>query len=204
MIELSLERVEHHLGAPPGTMRRGRWASLHDAVRSWCIENAKPSVSRRQVGIDHIDGSVAHLAGGIALTGGGLAARLRAARAHALHVVALSAGHAIVAEIGRLWRDDRPDEAMALNAYGVALVEELRAREAVRLCQEMEPHGTRVLPYHSPGYPGWPLDDQARLLSLLTDYPGPIEVLESGALRPRLSTLAAFGLTRENHVTATA
>ena len=57
-----------------------------------------------------------------------------------------------------------------------------------------------VLPHYSPGYPEWDIAEQAALLALLTasaaPLPGPLEVLDSGMLRPKKSLLAVFGLTR--------
>ncbi len=55
-----------------------------------------------------------------------------------------------------------------------------------------------VLPHDSPGYPQWDIREQARLLDLLraSRLPGAIDVLDSGALRPKKSLLAVFGLTR--------
>jgi hypothetical protein len=56
-----------------------------------------------------------------------------------------------------------------------------------------------VLPHYSPGYPEWPIAEQPRLFTLLREAAGPmlpVEVLESGMLRPKKSLLAVFGLTR--------
>jgi hypothetical protein len=57
-----------------------------------------------------------------------------------------------------------------------------------------------VLPHYSPGYPGWDVAQQSRLLGLLKtarSLPGNLEALESGALLPKKSLLAVFGLTRQ-------
>jgi hypothetical protein len=73
-----------------------------------------------------------------------------------------------------------------------------------------------VLPHYSPGYPEWAIDDQPALLGLisraLVDRPVrrslsgggsakreggvPLDVMDSGMLRPKKSLLAVFGLTR--------
>ena len=58
-----------------------------------------------------------------------------------------------------------------------------------------------VLPHYSPGYPEWAIDEQPRLLDLINRSrqrmpPVPVEVLESGMLRPKKSLLAVFGVTR--------
>jgi hypothetical protein len=56
-----------------------------------------------------------------------------------------------------------------------------------------------VLAHDGPGYAGWDVGEQPRLLSRLSarrrvDWPGPLDSLESGALRPKKSQLAVFGL----------
>ena len=57
-----------------------------------------------------------------------------------------------------------------------------------------------VLPHYSPGYPEWAIDEQPRLLELINRRGSgaavPVEVLESGMLRPKKSLLAVFGVTR--------
>ena len=68
-----------------------------------------------------------------------------------------------------------------------------------RLCAWAEGGEMAVLPHYSPGYPGWDVAQQSRLLGLLNaagKLSGKLEALESGALRPKKSLLAVFGLTR--------
>ncbi len=200
--ELCVERIECHLSAPAGTLRNGRWGSLIRGARLWCREHAKPWVGERHVKLVSIGGEIVELESGTELTSGLLAEGLRSVRAHGLVVAAFSAGHEIHRQIESRWAAGRPDEAMALNACGITLVEGLREREAESLRRTLEARGIGVLPYFSPGYDGWPLEDQTVLFGLVEDVAGPIEVLGSGALRPRLSTLAVFGLTRDGDLDA--
>jgi hypothetical protein len=70
-----------------------------------------------------------------------------------------------------------------------------------RLCAWGDSQSFAVLPHYSPGYPEWDIAEQPRLLELIRKtradaLPGNIDVLESGALRPKKSLLAVFGLTR--------
>ena len=56
-----------------------------------------------------------------------------------------------------------------------------------------------MLPHYSPGYPEWTIDEQPLLLDVIrAPQPAavPLEVLESGMLRPKKSLLAVFGVTR--------
>ncbi len=68
-----------------------------------------------------------------------------------------------------------------------------------RLCAWAESSQMAVLPHYSPGYPEWDIAEQLQLLKLLTRraaLPSTIDALESGALSPKKSLLAAFGVTR--------
>jgi hypothetical protein len=205
-LNLPVDRVERHLGVPPHSERRAEWLYLIEGARHWCREHVRPWVRRRQFAIAHIAGSTVLLDGGRGLHSRLLAERLRVARAQRLCVVALSAGRGIDQQIQEHWKAGRPDAAFTLYAYGSALVEELRDREAELLSYDASLNGERVLPYLSPGYSGWPLEDQANLFALIADHDdplsaGPVELLESGGLRPSKSTLVVFGLTRRGLAT---
>ncbi|HXE41543.1 MAG TPA: hypothetical protein VN516_00865, partial [Candidatus Baltobacteraceae bacterium] len=59
-----------------------------------------------------------------------------------------------------------------------------------------------ALPHFSPGYSGWDFAEQVPLWNLFqknfgNDFPGELEVLDSGMLRPKKSLLAVIGLTRD-------
>ena len=127
-----------------------------------------------------------------------LAQRMREAKAHALAIIGVSAGPEVDDEIDRRWQQGLPDESMLLNAWAAAAVEYARGQAVSRLRQALRRHRIAVLEHNSPGYAGWSLGDQQRLLALLSSgpIPGPLEALESGALRPVRSTLAVAGLAR--------
>ncbi len=193
-VDLPPRRFARHLGLPGGGTHFGRCADLFEAARGWCRAYIKPWRGLRCVSIVGISGSTVTLETGHELNGPRLAERLQSARARRLAVLALSAGPGIDDEICRRWRAGRPDLAMALHAFAAGWVEERREREADRLQRALAPRGLRVLSYLSPGYRGWPLTDQRALFALVSPLGGPIEVLDSGFLRPVRSTLAVFGL----------
>jgi hypothetical protein len=115
-------------------------------------------------------------------------------------LVAVGAGPELEAEASRRWLDEKPDEYFFLEVYGSAVVEHLVTQAGARLCGWAESQGLAVLPHDSPGYPDWDIAEQASLHALLTStaapLPGALEVLDSGALRPKKSLIAVFGLTR--------
>jgi hypothetical protein len=150
--------------------------------------------------------------GGVALAEG-----LHAGEAHALIALAVSAGMEVAAEAARLWADDRPDESYFLDRFAAAVVEQLVWRASALLCGVATAAGEGLLPHLSPGCGRWDISAQHQLMALLTssespaaaampspaeDGPtrravlGPLTLLESGALKPQHSLLAALGVTR--------
>jgi hypothetical protein len=83
--------------------------------------------------------------------------------------------------------------------FGSAVVEDLVARTSGRLCDLAGHQNLMAIPHYSPGYSGWDVSEQGKLFGLIAGgmaqpFPGPIEVMSSGMLRPKKSLLAVFGL----------
>jgi len=85
---------------------------------------------------------------------------------------------------------------------GSAVVEYLVTVTGGRLCAWAEENGMAVLPHYSPGYTGWDVSDQHKLLALLRQNQTheclqQLQALDTGMLQPKKSLLALFGLTPE-------
>ncbi len=184
------------MGLPACAELDERLEALFEQARSWYSQHGEPWTEARQVSIVRIVYDVIHLDHGLQLSSVLLARGLANAGAHALVVVAISAGQAVDKQISLLWETDRVDEAMFLNAYAIATVEHLRWQMGDQLRRTLGKSQTTVLPHYSPGYDGWDLADQARLFRLLESDSLPLELLPSGGLVPSKSTLAAYGLTQ--------
>ena len=187
------------LGYPRGHRLDGRAAALAAEAEAWYAEHGRPWIFAREASTLALD------ADGVRIDGRRFAsARLRAslidAGAHRAVLVAVGAGPELEAEAARRWQDEKPDEYFFLEVYGSAVVEHLVTQAGARLCGWAETQGLAVLPHDSPGYPEWDIAEQAALHALLTasaaPLPGPLEVLDSGALRPKKSLIAVFGVTR--------
>lgn len=187
------------LGYPRGHRLDGRAAELAAEAEAWYAEHGRPWIFAREASTLALD------ADGVRIDGRRFAsARLRQslvdAGAHSGVLVAVGAGPELEAEAARRWLDERPDEYFFLEVYGSAVVEHLVTQAGARLCSWAEAQGLAVLPHDSPGYPEWDIAEQAGLHGLLmaseTPLPSALEVLESGALRPKKSLIAVFGLTR--------
>ena len=186
------------LGYPRGHRLDGRAAALAAEAEAWYAEHGRPWIFAREASTLTLD------ADGVRLDGRRFAStRLRQslvdAGAHRAVLVAVGAGAELEAEAARRWQDEKPDEYFFLEVYGSAVVEHLVTQAGARLCGWAEGHGLAVLPHDSPGYPDWDIAEQSALHALLTAspalLPGPLDVLDSGALRPKKSLIAVFGLT---------
>jgi len=187
------------LGYPRDWVMEGRPGELAQWARAWYAQNGRPWVYARQAESLEFDGSAVRIEG-IPFTGVRLRETLRSAAAHSVILAAVGAGPEIEQEAQRLWQGEKPDEYFFLEVLGSAVVEHLTTMTGARLCAWAEVQGMAVLPHDSPGYPAWDIREQAPLLDLLqrtSRLPGTIDVLDSGALRPKKSLLAVFGLTRD-------
>ena len=186
------------LGYPRGWTLDGRAQELGDWARDWYAHHGRPWTYARGVDGIHIDeGAV--VVDGVRFNSSRLSATLAAAGADRAFLVAVSAGPELEEEAQVRWRDGKPDEYFFLEVYGSAVVEHLVTMTGARLCAWADAAQTAVLPHYSPGYPEWTIDEQPMLLDVIrAPHPAavPLDVLESGMLRPKKSLLAIFGVTR--------
>jgi len=91
-------------------------------------------------------------------------------------------------ETAARWARDEPDRAFFLDRLAAATVEVMLAAAKRELGST----------YHDcPGFWDWPIQENSRLLSALQaecSLPGPLDVLDSGMLRPKTSQLALCAL----------
>jgi len=188
------------LGYPRGWVLEGRALELADWARDWYARNGRPWFYARQAESFEIDGDSIWI-DGVQFTCKRLQGTLRQAEAHSVILVAVGAGAEAEEEARRRWETERPDEYFFLEIFGSAVVEHLATSIGARLCDWAEQNDMAVLPHYSPGYSEWDVAEQARLLELLKrtrnePFPSPVEVFDTGMLRPKKTQLAVFGLTR--------
>jgi hypothetical protein len=198
-VEVAPDEYRRLLGYPQGREPEGRAAELAAWARAWYTERGRPWIYTRQIRDLGIE------AAGVGLDGDRFAsarlARLFSdARAESAVLVAVSAGEELERTSAALWREEKPDEYFFLEIFGSAVVEHLVMVAGARLCAWGDGLPLAVLPHDSPGYPEWDIAEQPRLLARLRagagiQWPAAIEALESGALTPKKSLLAVFGLT---------
>ena len=198
--QVPMALFRRHIGLPGCAELDSQLQSLFDQAKQWYQRHGEPWVEARQVAIERIVHDVVHLEDQLQLASPLLARGLARAEAHALVVVAVSAGKSVDQQIDVLWKADRVDEAIFLNAYAIAMVEHFRYQASDHLRQNFCNSNTIVLPHYSPGYDGWDLVDQAQLFRLICNNrcsdSVPLELLPSSGLKPSKSTLAVYGVTR--------
>ena len=181
-----------------------------DSARAWYAHHGKPFVAARRVELFTAEARSPRSetevnAGGVVLHSLMLARRLHAGEAHALMLLAASAGTEAAREAARLWAAGRPDEGYFLDRFAVAVTETLIFWASATLCRSSEAAQETLLPHLSPGCGNWDIADQHRLWQLMAGGAptlGPIRILETGALDPQHSVLAAMGVTHHNYVSS--
>jgi hypothetical protein len=185
------------LGYPRHHEITDRAQELADSAREWYAHHGRPWFYARQVGrVEVAENRIC--IDGAAFHSERLAAILRQAEAHGAFLVAVSAGPEAEEHAHQLWLEEKPDEYFFLETYASAVVEHLITTAGARLCAWADDQSLAVLPHYSPGYSLWDIAEQSQLLDLMesrTTLPGHLETLDSGALRPKKSQLAVFGLT---------
>jgi hypothetical protein len=199
--EVDVDRAAYYrlLGYPPGVIPEGLALELADMALAWFAAHSRPWCYVRDASSLAVNGATVVL-DGEAFTARRLSKMLREGALGAV-IVAVSAGPELEHEAAVRWKDEKPDEYFFLETAGSAVVERLLVDVGARLCAWAEPRGAAVLPHDSPGYAGWNAAEACHLLAVArrtrsVEWPGALEALDSGALRPKKSALAVFGLTR--------
>lgn len=185
------------LGYPREHRLTERAAELAAWARGWFMANARPWVYAREASLD-IEGAALRI-DGEEFPSRALGEHLRRAEASRAVLVAVSAGIETETHAAALWREGKPDEYFFLEVFASAAVEALVASLSGRLCDFGGQEGLIAIPHYSPGYSGWDVAEQPRLFELIQrgksqEFPGVLEVLPSGMLRPKKSLLALVGL----------
>lgn len=198
VLEAEYQRL---LGYPENRPMEGRARELAYAARQWFADHGRPWLWAHEAGaVDFPDGKLR--IGGTEFSSASLRRLFFEARAQNAVLVAVSAGGECEAHARQLWDDGKPDEYFFLETFGSAVVEHLVARASGRICGWADENKMAALPHFSPGYSGWNIAEQIPLWKLFQKkfgggFPGELEVLESGMLRPKKSMLTVLGLTRD-------
>jgi len=199
-VNVSEAEYKRLLGYPSDYELEDKARELADWARIWYNENGKPWIYAVQ--IDKLNASNENLIiSDIELSSKRLRNQFAEAETDSAMLTIVSAGKECEEKAHQLWIEGKPDEYFFLEIYGSAVVEHLVMTAGFRFCDWAEKNNMMVLPHYSPGYPGWKVEDQKKILQLIEhnktqDLPGEIHLLESGMLKPKKSMLALFGITK--------
>ena len=200
-VDVQDSEYQRLLGYPKNHDLAGRPRELADAARKWFSENGRPWIYAREIGALELRDEKLHIAGN-EFSSRQLHDSFAGSQAHSAVLVAVSAGKECEEKARQLWQESKPDEYFFMEIFGSAVVEHLVTLASGRICGWADQNKMAVLPHYSPGYSGWDIADQIKLWNLIRQnngggFPGELDVLESGMLRPKKSLLAVFGVTRD-------
>src|SRR6185437_9128669 len=200
-VEIQESEYQRLLGYPKNHPLEGRARELAEDAQAWFAKNGRPWICAREASSLELKNKSASI-GGTEFSSKKLREILFDAQAHSTLLVAVSAGKECEEHARQLWNEGKPDEYFFLETYGSAVVEQLITVASRHICAWADENKMAALPHFSPGYSGWDFAEQVPLWNLFqknfgNDFPGELEVLDSGMLRPKKSLLAVIGLTRD-------
>ena len=200
-VEIQDSEYQRLLGYPKNRPLEGRARELADEAHAWFAKNGRPWICAQEISSLELKSESARI-GGIEFSSKRLREILSEAGAHSLLLVAVSAGKECEEHARAMWNDGKPDEYFFVESYGSAVVEQLITVASSHICAWADENQMAALPHFSPGYSGWDISEQLPLWDLFQKdlggvFPGALEVLDSGMLRPKKSLLAVIGLTHD-------
>jgi hypothetical protein len=202
--DVSEREYKRLLGFPEEHVLEGRVRDLADWARDWYEAHGRPWIYARPANATQLANERVSLEG-MEFSSKRLHDQLAAAGATSTMLLAVSAGPECEVKARELWENGNPDQYFFLEVFGSAVVEHLIMFASGRICSWAEGRRLVALPHYSPGYSGWDVADQHKLWSLFKPqrddkFPGELNVLETGMLRPKKSLLAVIGLTENGDV----
>lgn len=200
-VEVQDAEYRRLLGYPRQHPLEGRSLELADGAREWFSKNGHPWICAREISSVELRGEMVRI-GETEFHSQRLREIFVESQVRSAALVAVSAGRECEEHARRLWEEGKPDEYFFLEVFGSAVVEQLIVLASGRICGWADENKMAALPYFSPGYSGWDIAEQVPLWNLFRKhfgecFPGALEVLESGMLRPKKSQLTVVGLTHD-------
>ena len=200
---VSVKEAEYQrlLGYPKHRKLEDRARELADEARAWFSAHGRPWIYAREISSLELAEENVRI-GTTTFSSRRLREIFSESHAHRAVLVAVSAGKECEEHARALWHDGKPDEYFFLETFGSAVVEELIVLANGHICGWADAHQMAALTHFSPGFSGWEILEQIPLWNLFRQnfpdaFPGELDVLESGMLRPKKSQLALVGLTRD-------
>ncbi|MCL4765816.1 MAG: hypothetical protein KJZ80_06280 [Hyphomicrobiaceae bacterium] len=178
-----------------------------EAMAQRAVEVAQPQASWRRVPVASNLGDRLILAGGTAFQCEVFGRLLKDAEEVVVFVITL--GDRFDAEVCKLIEDFEPLEALFLESAGWLSIERLSTQFGTHLRHQLAAESLQLGLRMGPGYSYsvqradaprvmWPLEQQKELFSVFGDAPVPVELMDSGAMRPKMSRSGLFAVLPES------
>ncbi len=195
-LELDLAQVFKLLRLPRRHPKAEEWRQRIVAVQPRVRERLEPKAQYRIVPIEARlpERQTVVLAGEVRFTGRGMYRRLAGCRHAAVFLLTL--GHRLDAYLRECHRDD-PLDGYLLDCVATAFTHSVLRRIEREVHQWAEAHRLQLTPRYSPGYHGWPLQDQPSLFSLLQAEKMNVKLNDQLFMIPQKSVSGIWGLKPE-------
>ena len=177
---------------PQAESWRERIAAVEPTVRAWIIPRAQYRIVPIEAWLPEQQTIV--LAGEVRFTGRGVYRRLAGCRHAAVFLLTL--GHRLDANLRRCNHDD-PLDGYLLDCVATAFTHSVLRRIERAVRQWAQTHRLQLTPRYSPGYHGWPLQDQRPLFSLLRAEQMDVKLNDQFFMIPQKSVSGIWGLKPE-------
>lgn len=199
-VDVRAERILRIQGYADPLRVRARIRTAARYAADLACELAAGEVGFRRLAVTSLGDGVLELDGGHALRCEAFDQHLTGCGCVLLFV--LTAGAAFDARIDALMHEDCPVEGLLLDTAGWLAVESITRQYAARLRRECAASGLRPTRRLGPGYSyrigsrvvAWDLAQQRELFAALGDAPLPSLLMDSAAMRPKMSRSGLFGL----------
>lgn len=193
-INIPDERFFRRLGYPSDYDPPMHVEELMDWSRTWSKENGNP-----WVGFTELDVRIEKdelFFNNLPIDSPKLLKRYKKHQVQKAILIASTAGDKADTKCKQLWADDITDQSFFLDAYTASFAEALIAHAAQAIKEWASKKGLQTLSRYSPGYPGWALQEQQKLIQLVQNQHNniPIQINESSILSPQKSQLSVIGL----------
>jgi len=193
-IKVSDERFFRRLGYPSNYDPPMHVEELMDWSKQWFAQNGNPWVGFVELEVRIKNDEL--FFNDVAIDSPKLLKRYKKHQVKKAILVASTAGNLADIKCKELWADDITDQSFFLDAYTASFAEALIAQAAESIKEWAQKKGLHALSRYSPGYTGWPLKEQQKLMQLTKnqDFTNPIQINESSILSPQKSQMSVIGL----------
>jgi len=194
--ELTIDRAHYirRLGYPKNHDISEEVEASMQWAHQWYVENGTPWMQIYEVDVVLKDRKL--YVDGIVINSEKVFHRFQKHQVQKAMLLAMTAGAEVDVKITNLWSSDYPDRSFFLETFSASVTEALVSFAVDYIDQWTAIKNQSALSRYSPGYPGWELKDQFKLMEIIARKENkiPITIGETALLSPLKSQLAFIGI----------